>query len=360
MWKPFAMLPRLLRGLAGGLRICAFPFYRPTPPAAAAAPPQIYMFAPDEPALPKTLEDMVAESRQIRALLGQIRSPLWDDIQGCTTPHLEWLLEHLHHDLHVVYSPGKVGSRTIQATLKDHPAIGEAYHLHMLSPGGLERLFELIPLSMDFADAFRAQLAFSHWMRLLLVLRRLVPSSRGRKTYVLSGVRDPVAMALSAHFESWWLMADSPLSLTGEIIRSKLEDMIWFKWCNDWYTQELGAVFQIDPFVRPFPRECGWDVLENDIARVLLLRIEDFERLPAALGALYERPAEEFKVRSTNRGEDKSYARHYRNVCATFQLPGSLLDQVYDLPFVRHFYSPLETERFKRRWLLHETKRAAA
>jgi hypothetical protein len=306
--------------------------------------------------LPVTADGLAHDAGRLRELLGRIKDPFWEDVKDCLDPRLDWLVRRLDADLHVVFTPGKVGSRTIQATIQDHPGVGHAYHLHALGPVGLRRLDQLIAQFPQRGDAWRIQQAFAHWLRQFLGLRRLV----GRKTYVLCAVRDPVAMMLSAHFESWWRLAESPADLTADLLRSRFEARDWFDWYGDWYTQELAAVFQVDPFGRPFPVGRGWDIFDNELARVLIVRLEDFGRLPEALGALYGRPAEQFPVRTTNCGAEKTYADHYRLACQSLRVSEQVLAEIYDMPFVRQFYSAAEIERFKDRWRAPQAPSAAA
>src|SRR4029077_16159903 len=113
------------------------------------------------------------------------------------------------------------------------------------------------------------------------------------------------------------------------------------------FTDELGAVFGVDVYARPFPAERGWDVYENDAARVLVVRQEDLARLPEALGALYGFDPATVEVEDRNVADHKDYSAHYRAVRAALRLSERELDEAYSLPYARHFYTPREIDAFR-------------
>jgi hypothetical protein len=78
--------------------------------------------------------------------------------------------------------------------------------------------------------------------------------------------------------------------------------------------------------------------------------LENFDRLPEALAALYGFDKAGVEVRTTNTAQEKPYAAHYHAVKDAFCLSEHDLAAVYDLPYVRHFYTPMEINAFKSCW----------
>ncbi len=266
------------------------------------------------------------------------------------------LMEQLAADITLVYSLPKVGSMTIAATLNGHPAVRpEALHLHYLSPKGLTNLENQIAgCSHPNVRFFQEHLVQARGVRTLLAANRALRASGldpvVRKPYLIAGVREPMALHLSLLFEGWWLVADRPDDLDAESLRPRILDGTLCRYCDDWFADELGAVFGLDVYARPFPTERGWDIYENDAARALVIRQENLGSLPEALGALYGVEPATFAVATCNVAEDKAYAAHYNTVKRSFRLTPGELDKVYAARSVRHFYSQQEIAGFRGRW----------
>ena len=90
-------------------------------------------------------------------------------------------------------------------------------------------------------------------------------------------------------------------------------------------------------------------MIETPAARVLLLRQENLDAAPAALGGFLGRPAP-VPVPARNEAATKEYAGRYREFLASVRLPEPVLDEVYGSRYARHFYADSELERFRRRW----------
>jgi hypothetical protein len=298
--------------------------------------------------------EVLAEFLPIAPTLRQVQAELWPALREMTQHPIYRLLEGLTAELNIVYSAGKVGSKTVAATLKRHPSVGpEVLHVHFLSPKGLALLQRLVERCADLpnAAAWRQQLVYGRWLRVLLAVNRALRAGGPgvRKPFLVTGVREPVALHLSYTFEVWWMYAEAPEGLTADLVRGQLAEG-WHHQANAWLSDDLGAMFDLDVYARPFPAEQGWDIYENDAARVLLIRQESLKRLPEALGALYGFDPATVEVDTTNTAESKPYGAHYAAVRGALRLSEEELEAAYELPYVRHFYTAAEIEGFKARW----------
>lgn len=310
-----------------------------------------------------SLQDVLAEFASIPPLLQKI-----NQLQEISLGELAYemtrmqhepafeLMEQLIADMAIVYSPPKVGGQTITATLWGHPGLPEPKHIHFMSPRGLafmEGLAERCRTPLTKHRWFES-ITHSRWVRTLLTaryaLRAAGMASIVPKPMVLVGVREPVAQYLSLVFEHWWMYADRFEDLNAESLRAAMLDDPWYHHCNDWFQKELGESLGIDVFAQPFPGERGWEIYENEVARVLVIRQENLESFPQALGALRALQPAAITMENRNLGEAKDYSSHYAAVKKAFRLAGPELDRIYSSPQVRYFYSSAEIASFRNQW----------
>ncbi len=290
------------------------------------------------------------------AFLAELRAgpmPLWPELQRVADAGLDGLVAVARRPLHLVYTPGKVGSKTVKATLDHLLPNTEAIHVHWLGTFG----FALLDALATTGRGSRAQIEMLRYhCRRARVLLDLNTAYRAAGVVtslptVLTGVRDPLAAFVSMVFEGHAIFCDvEPRDITPRFLRDRLRDQPWHLWSDEWYTRELGEVFGVDIFAREFPTERGWDIYESEAARVLLIRQEDLAQLPQALAAIYPVRPEDVMIRSTNRSAEKPYAGHYDAMRKRFRLSAAELDEVYGLPCLRHFYTPAQIAAFRSRW----------
>jgi len=106
----------------------------------------------------------------------------------------------------------------------------------------------------------------------------------------------------------------------------------------------------LDLFERPFLAERGWDIYENDVARVLIIRQENLDRLPEALGNLCGIDPATVVVEVRNVAEAKDYSSHYQSVKKAWRPSERDMAALYSQPHVRYFYAKEEIARFEERW----------
>jgi hypothetical protein len=266
------------------------------------------------------------------------------------------VMEHLLAENTIVYSPPKVGGQTIAATLWAHPAIPQPKHIHFLSPKGLAFMQRLIEQTQGHPNQhmWHTLLLHSRWVRVLLAANRLLRASGlgslVPKPILIAGVREPMSQYLSMVFQAWWMYVDKPADLSAEFIRARMMADPWRHQCNNWFTDDLRETIGLDVFARPFPTEQGWDIYENEIARVMIIRQENLDRLPQALGTLYGIDPASVALETRNKAEEKDYSTEYATVKRDWRPSERELEEVYAPAYVRHFYTPREVSAFQERW----------
>jgi len=116
-----------------------------------------------------------------------------------------------------------------------------------------------------------------------------------------------------------------------------------------WLDAEIKTNFGIDVFQDPFPVHRGYTVISRGRISLLVLRCELDDRAKAQAIADFL-GLDEFEIIRSNVASDKSYAYNYAEFKRRIRMPPTLLDQMYNSKFARHFYSGEEREQFRSRW----------
>jgi hypothetical protein len=266
-------------------------------------------------------------------------------------PERSWWLEHpldtllttAAANLNIVNSPPKVGGSTLGATLAQR---GPVHGSHFLGANGLA--------FMERRGWHSARIEAT-WVRLLLRVNRALrhstaPGKRVRKPFVFAAVREAASLHLSLICDSWATYTDHPRNLTEDLVHQALATDPWTLINHDWFTDEFREILGVDVYSRPFPTKQGWDLYENDIARVLVIRQENMSALPHALSVVFGEDPAAFKVINANLAAEKCYAPYYDAIKNSLHFTAEELQTLYSLPYMKHFYAPEEIERFEKRW----------
>lgn len=257
-----------------------------------------------------------------------------------------------------VHQMGKVGSSTLVKSLKhvEDASRLRIHYTHFLSPEGLA-LYEQLETS-----------AVGGWAKLPGRKKRILTKSRilsnhlyagefaDRSCKLISLVRDPVATNLSGFFYNnhWWpedLVAHCRSERQGwqqALLETFLSGYphqvpeVWFDW-------ELKGVFGIDIFTTLFDQSAGYQIYQAANYPLLLIRLENLQELTVETISGFL-GLKSFKLKRSNVAGEKWYGDLYRKFKASVELPPSYLDQMYGGRAVRHFYSPVEIERFRAKW----------
>jgi hypothetical protein len=228
---------------------------------------------------------------------------------------------------------GKVGSSSVDATIKRHFL---HYHVHTFRPDRIERQRQQQDL-----------LYLRQWEQ----IRRYVVEANHPALYI-TGVRNPIDRNISAFFERYEhytgeKFAESQLSVD-ELIRIFHEQFEHDRPLN-WFDDELKTYLGVDVYEHPFPHEQGFQVIEANSKRVLILKLESpDESKEQALSAFLGMP---LKLKRDNIGENKAYAGVYTEFKKRIILSQDYLNHMLDSRYTRHFYTPQEIASSREKWL---------
>jgi hypothetical protein len=266
---------------------------------------------------------------------------------------------------------GKVGSRTLLASLRQNKEVASIFspiHLHSLNTqimGRLENQYRESWSCLRSTGVARRKTYPMHIWR-SQVISRLIERNPDRQWTIVTLVREPIRRNVSAFFQ----MLDVPLCFNTtrflttdpEMVVEELLDLFrrHFVIGNEstrvhdrpltWFETELQHVFGIDVFQSTFPRDQGFDTYENRKARVLVIRLEDLDRVgPKAITEFLGISG--FKLSQANVSADKAYADVYELFRSRLRLGTNYVRRMHDAEYSKHFYSPEELDNAVSQWI---------
>ena len=247
----------------------------------------------------------------------------------------------------------KTGSCTVEATLRKNGWEGDVHQLHYVSPGWVawaqQRLREPGPktfLHKEWAKFVELAQIVQQATRVRVRLQRR--DSDTQRLHVISAVREPIGLALSAVFQNHEHHFPNLEAITVPRCVELVQRDPDLERVQDWFDNELKPLTEIDVFQRPFPRERGFDIYENEVARVLVYRFENLARIKEILERFLGCKVQE--VVDSNVSERKPYSGVYAAVKAQIRFPPAFVQALCDSKMMRHFYSLAERQSFQTRW----------
>ena len=292
------------------------------------------------------------------------------------------------NDLYLVYSMTKSASVTAHAALNRAVGRGaEVRHVHCMGHWQAGEMQKIVSrdqptsgtnqlISDPLAD-LRRQIDYAQEMT------ERVSSARagGRRICVVSGVREPVAQALSAFFNHLscffpdYLRYDAVHQnferILADVFRSYLDAHALARppasplerllqghlfLCTDWFERELDSTLGVDVFASPFDHERGFVLHSQPGMECLVYRCEQLhEALDAGLRRLTHQ--NNLTLGRRNAADQKPYGDLYNRVRDTLWVDEKTLDALYATPYMAHFYTPPEIERFRGKWAANGASR---
>lgn len=250
----------------------------------------------------------------------------------------------------LVYQMGKVGSSTIRRSINALNLDIHPYHLHYMS--GIDHMVNILrKQSLPLQDHIMASI----YCRKLL--KRA--SANGERLNVITLAREPIAKNISQFFQNIEVVypefgySEKLKTLSDDELVQDLIDFFIKYFVHDdplvWFDVELKQFTHIDVYETAFPHEKGYQIYENKLFRILLMRLDNLnsciaEAMDSFLGF------NNFTLQNENISKEKEYAELYQKVKRKIKLPVSYIDKMYSSKMARHFYTESEIEGFKQKW----------
>jgi Putative capsular polysaccharide synthesis protein len=247
----------------------------------------------------------------------------------------------------IVFTMGKTGTRSLYCSLDQAIRSRPIYYLHCISEEGAEMANRLSATVSSPAPVF------NYWAA--SYLRNRYAEAGIDRWDIITSVRDPVAVNLSAFFQTieHWVPNFMVRYESDEITLNGLITLFIENFPHDyplsWFDDEVLPFFGIDVYAHPFSRDRGYEVIEGERARLLVFRLDKLDDCYAeAIGVFLD--LHDFVLERHNSADDKDYGDIYRAFFQQIRLPALYLDKIYGSKLVRHFYSDSEIVRFRNRW----------
>ncbi|TRU77559.1 MAG: AerL protein [Microcystis viridis Mv_BB_P_19951000_S69] len=256
-----------------------------------------------------------------------------------------------------VYQMGKVGSMSTYLTLKKHLQNQAIYHIHNLNSEHFSKIWATMQLEKTY-HAF----TFGHSC-MTKYLSEHIEEIKGQKSIkIITGVREPIARNISWFFQiihcacvfpEFFIKYEKGLITMDDIIKKFWSQNFVYGKQYDWFEEELEAVFGIDIASMDFPKEKGY-AIANFPDRNIELLVLKLEKLDSCLKEALETflGVENLDCERLDRADflDENDYLIYENLRKSLTFSDEYLEEIYDQPLVRHFYTDEEINKFKLKW----------
>lgn len=270
-------------------------------------------------------------------VLGQKTKDAWKPWRG------------LLNDPILVYSPGKVGSTSVEVTLERLRLPNPIFHIHFMDWDYLKEVEEYL---QQFSPDYSGHISTGKGLRFF------ADRTWGKVRWkLITLVREPIGREISDLFENLRTFPDLRElhgdALAEAAIRHMQELFAAFDastdYAENWFDRELKKVFGFDLYAAPFDPSQGYAIYTAQHADLLLLRLEDLSRVgEQALGEFLG--LKNVHLVNANQGKQKPYQQAYRQVVDKLRFSVTTLEAIYNTRYTHHFYSSAEIETFKEHW----------
>lgn len=206
---------------------------------------------------------------------------------------------------------------------------------------------------------------------------------------IITGVRDPIAQNLSSLFqligegymyasllegemifdvenkkEKRSLLIKKYRGIFSEEAKSDFQSM-WelFIKQNVYNTANIGLERCIQQFIYKFSehvlditkcqfnKEKGYGIIKEGNIEIFIYQLEKLNHIVPELSSFVGVPFD--TLVNANKTEDKWVGELYKQACKEIEITQEYFDRCYDEPYVKHFYSESDIEKFKERWRSH-------
>lgn len=250
-----------------------------------------------------------------------------------------------------IYQMGKVGSATVYNSIKRSGAKCPLFHVHFLDEKNISEIETAYKNSDSGIVPFNIKRS--------RIIRNFVKDAKAK--YYISIIREPMGRYISDYFqieEDFYAKLsekkdDGKLSAIEKVIKDKISG---YKEEEDfyatWFDKEFKIFTGVDIFEHYFDKEKGYTILENPGCKILLLRMEDINRvLSDAISDLTEGRIM-VSVKNRNIRSNEKNASEYHDIRNALKIDERELDKIYSSKVVSYFYTDKEIEEFKGKWEL--------
>ena len=183
---------------------------------------------------------------------------------------------------------------------------------------------------------------------------------------IITATRDPLSRKISVFFQN--ITSDIygfSYKSQDEVKKASIEDLVrrfkeWddgIKEATGWFDKHFSPKTGIDIYASKFDTEQGWQLLESEKFRVLIVKFEDIKKNHVeALNALLEKRFESKKKidrlvsQDSSFSEVKWYSAVLKEFKETIKFSNEELDEAYCSKYMLHFYSTEQIAKLRAKW----------
>ncbi len=250
----------------------------------------------------------------------------------------------------LIYQMGKVGSSTVDNSLKKSGINNRTYHIHFLSKNGIDN-------AAKYYTSINAGLP-RHLLRSMF-LRKKILGSKGVKWKLITLVREPIGREISNIYQN--IIDSNPelINKDGKINSNEVTELLEENFLNfdqeknftcSWFDNELKRAIGFDIYAESFNKDKGYSIYNIDNIDILVIRIEDMD-------SFFDEAIKDFfgwnksvPMIRANIGDKKTYSGAYKKTTSNIFLAKETCEKIYNSKYVKHFYSQKMIESFFVKW----------
>lgn len=260
----------------------------------------------------------------------------------------------------IIYQPGKVGSHTIEFTLKE-------YGISVLRSHGVLYPCQYEKTGME--NTFVQEIKKFQKVKIITLVREPISKDIGHFFQKISVAENDVGWLVKGIMEKDlqqsflnYLSVVTPYDFSGgkqdsykKTVISHI-DYIGEKNKNGalwgWYEEELGKNLGINIIEEAFDVEKGYSIIKRDNIELLVVKLECLNSLETVLANFVG--ITDLKLINRNTASQKSYSYAYKQFQKEVRFPRKYLDFYYkENNYMKHFYSQSEMNKFYLKWEKH-------
>jgi len=243
----------------------------------------------------------------------------------------------------LLYLPGKVGSVSIYHSIMKAGFL--YFHVHRLTP------FPIVEYKGE-----KYQKIFPLYEKVRKELLR-IKFKTNRRLNIITAIRDPVAYNVSGYFQSIQFFhpdINYRLSLGKKIPFEELKKRFISKFDHEyilkWFDHELLSVFGIDIITYPFDKNKGYAIYNDNKIHLLVYKLEK-------LNEIWDKASNEYfginnmSLENQHLSKEKYYGNLYEDFRKKITLNEDYIQNLYDTPLIKHFYTEEEISSFRSNWI---------
>ena len=161
----------------------------------------------------------------------------------------------------IVYTMGKVGSRTVYEALKKEKPDGDIFHIHFLSDNWLKEILPKRHVNFHL-NIKKGNDVLAHLQK-----------QSNKRIKIITLVRDPIMRSISDLFENWKHLYDDIEKVDVKELESHIQHG-YHGFPVEWFNTEFNEYIGFEIYNLPFKQERGYEIYHLNDFDILCIKLE--------------------------------------------------------------------------------------